>query len=75
MPRLRPVRLIGPIRPVYLILKIVLIVAMPPRPNHPLVRQVHLATAGRNLPRVNSALIGALHRIRPVAIIIGGLPR
>ena len=73
--RLRLVRPIGPIRPICPILKIVVIVVMPPRPNHPLVRQVHLATAGRSLSGVNGALIGALHRIHPVAIIIGCLPR
>jgi hypothetical protein len=71
--RLRPVRPIGPIPPIYLILNIVFIVAISARPIYPLVRQVHLAAVGGNLPSVNGAPVGTRYRIHPSAIIIGGL--
>jgi hypothetical protein len=68
--RLRPVRPIGPIRPICFILRIVFTVAVPPRPHHPLVRQVNLAACGGNLPGINGALGGTLQLIHPHAIKI-----
>ena len=68
--RVRLVKPIGPIRPICFILRIVFIVAVPPRPHPPLVRQVNLPAGGGNLPGVNGALGGTLQRIHPHAIKI-----